>query len=67
MSHSQNDTPREQVIQPPPGKHEAPMPENPVGTDQARQGETSGRVRWVLGAGVVLVVIAFVLAFVFSV
>ncbi|KAA2214885.1 hypothetical protein [Teichococcus oryzae] len=66
MSHSDNDNPREKVIEPPPGKHQAPMPEHPVNPQNARQGETTGRVRWVLGASLVLVVIAFALAFVFS-
>jgi hypothetical protein len=33
---------------------------------EARQGETSGHMRWVLGAGLALVVAMFVLAFVIA-
>ncbi len=37
-----------------------------IPTDNARQGETSGRVRWVLGVSIVLVVVAMGLAFYFA-
>jgi hypothetical protein len=32
-------------------------------TDEVRQGETSGRVRWVLGVSLVLVVLAMIVVY----
>jgi hypothetical protein len=37
-----------------------------VPTDNARQGETSGHMRWVLGVSIVMIVVAMVVAFKFS-
>ncbi|MFC3126243.1 hypothetical protein ACFOD4_14340 [Pseudoroseomonas globiformis] len=64
MSDRQDPNVREQVIEPKPGHHDAPMPDKPIGTQQVRQGETSGRVRWVLGVSLLLVIILFILAYV---
>lgn len=67
MSDTRNDPPaRERVIEPPPGNHSAPMPDKPIPTNEARQGVTFGQMRWVLAISLVLVVVAFALAAVFS-
>lgn len=63
MSDARDDTPaRERVIEPPPGHHEAPMPEKPIPTTQARQGVTFGHMRWVLLASLALVIVALIVA-----
>lgn len=58
---------REQVIEPKPGHHAAPMPARPIDTTAVRQGATTGHMRWVLLTSLVLVVVAFVLAYAFVV
>jgi hypothetical protein len=68
MSDRNPDGPaREQVIEPPAGHHAAPMPERPISTTDVRQGTTVGHVRWVLLISLVLVIVAFILAYVFVV
>lgn len=68
MSDTKDDRPaRERVIEPPPGHHEAPMPEKPISTTKARQGVTFGHMRWVLLISLILVIVAFVMARLFSV
>jgi len=67
MSDSNNPPARERVIEPPVGPHSAPMPEHPVSATEARQGATTGRVRWVLLVSLILVIVAFALAWILSV
>ncbi|MDJ0389922.1 hypothetical protein QMO56_17585 [Roseomonas sp. E05] len=67
MSDTHNRPPRERAIEPPPGPHAAPMPEKPLDATPARQGRTTGRVRWILLASIALVILAFALAWVLSV
>lgn len=68
MSDTNKDMPaRERVIEPPPGPHQAPMPEKPIPTTKVRQGVTFGHMRWVLLASLILVIVAFILARVFTV
>ncbi|HWL83283.1 MAG TPA: hypothetical protein VNR89_20215 [Roseomonas sp.] len=67
MSDTHNHPPRERAIEPPLGPHSAPMPEKPLDATPARQGRTTGRVRWVLLISVVLVILAFAIAWVVAV
>jgi hypothetical protein len=66
MADNESRPMRESVIEPPSGSHSAPMPEKPIGTTNARQGVTLGHMRWVLLASLILIVLGFVLAAVFS-
>ncbi|MXP62166.1 hypothetical protein E0493_02215 [Roseomonas sp. M0104] len=67
MSDTPNRPPRERAIDPPPGPHAAPMPEKPLDATPARQGRTTGHVRWILLISIVLVILAFIVARLFSV
>lgn len=67
MSGTDNRPPREHVIEPPPGPHSVPMPEKPMEATSARQGQPVGHVRWMLIIGLAVVIVAFILAYVFSV
>lgn len=42
-----------------PGAARSYWPFTPKNAEEARQGETSGHMRWVLGVSVVLIVVAF--------
>lgn len=66
MSHSNDRPAREREIEPPVGRHGAPMPEKPIEATQARQGATAGRVRYVLLFSLILVILAFILAYAIS-
>ncbi|MDQ1078800.1 hypothetical protein [Pseudoroseomonas cervicalis] len=66
MSDTSDKPARERVIEPPPGHHAAPMPDKPIPTNEARQGVTLGRVRWVLLISLVLVVLGFIFSAVLS-
>ncbi|WBV41935.1 hypothetical protein [Pseudoroseomonas cervicalis] len=66
MSDTSDKPARERVIEPPAGHHAAPMPEKPVPTNEARQGVTLGRVRWILLISLVLVVLGFIASAVLS-
>ncbi|EFH10147.1 hypothetical protein ACFFMP_09220 [Pseudoroseomonas cervicalis] len=66
MSDTSDKPARERVIEPPAGHHEAPMPDKPIPTNEARQGVTIGRVRWVLLISLVLVVLGFIASAVLS-
>ena len=66
MSDTSDKPARERIIEPPAGHHAAPMPEHPIPTTEARQGVTTGRVRWVLLASLVLVVLGFIVSAVLS-
>jgi hypothetical protein len=49
-----------------PSRKEITMSDKPPivkSTDEVRQGETSGRVRWVLGVSLVLVVLAMIVVY----
>jgi hypothetical protein len=57
-----NPSTREGAVQPRVTDRHAPMPERPLGTEAARQGQTLGHVRWVLVISLVLAVGAMVIA-----
>ena len=60
-----NPTTREGAAQPRVTDRHAPMPERPLDTTAARQGQTLGHVRWVLMISLALAVIAMVVAYLF--
>jgi hypothetical protein len=57
-----NPTTREGAVQPRATDRHAPMPEHPMSGTEARQGYTTGHVRWVLVISVILAVAGMVIA-----
>jgi hypothetical protein len=57
-----NPTTREGAVQPRVTDRHAPMPERPLGATAARQGATTGTVRWVLVVSIALAIIAMIVA-----
>jgi hypothetical protein len=61
-----NASTREGAAQPVDNGREAPMPDRPIGKTAVRGGVTLGHMRWVLGASLLLVIVAMALAFILS-